>query len=111
MTRAARPRAPAASPTPNHMPTTFLLMAQYGGRAFIPLDEVCRDFFAHLTPEALLRKTAAGDIRLPVVRTDSGSQKTAKGVHLSDLADYLDERRAAAKKDLAQLTGRSLDHV
>jgi hypothetical protein len=28
------------------------------------------------------------------------SQKCAKGVHLMDLADYVDERRAAAEKEL-----------
>ena len=105
MTRTARPKVPATSPTSNHMPTSFLLLAQYGGRAFIPIEEVCRDFFAHLTPDALMRKVTSGDVRLPVMRTDAGSQKTAKGVHLSDLADYLDERRAAAKKEMAQLTG------
>ena len=107
----ARPTVPATSPTPNHLPTSFLLLAQYGGRALIPLDEVCRDFFAHLTPEGLARKASLGEVRLPIVRMDAGSQKSAKGVHLSDLADYLDERRAAAKKDLAQFKGRSFDHA
>jgi hypothetical protein len=31
------------------------------------------------------------------------SQKAAKGVHLTDLAAYLDERRAAAVKECQQL--------
>jgi hypothetical protein len=31
------------------------------------------------------------------------SQKAAKGVHLSDLAAYLDERRAAAIKECEQM--------
>ncbi len=31
--------------------TAFLLMAQYGPRAIIPLEDVCRDYFsATLTP-------------------------------------------------------------
>ena len=29
--------------------TAFLLMAQYGGAAIIPLEVVCRDYFRHLT--------------------------------------------------------------
>jgi hypothetical protein len=32
-------------------PTLFLLMAQYEGRTIIPIEEVCRDFFGHLTVE------------------------------------------------------------
>ena len=107
MTRTARPKVPATSPTPNHLPTSFLLLAQYGGRAFIPIEEVCRDFFAHLTPMKFIRKTVTGEITLPVVRMDN-SMKAARAIHLSDLADYLDERRAAAKKEMAQLTGGKL---
>jgi hypothetical protein len=30
-------------------PTLFLLMAQYNGRTVVPPDQVCRDFFGHLT--------------------------------------------------------------
>src|ERR1035438_8936195 len=55
-------------------PTLFLLMAQYQGRTVIPLDEVCRDFFGHLTVEKLLRKVLRGDIALPIVRIET-SQK------------------------------------
>lgn len=80
-------------------------MAQYGGRAVIPIGEVVKDYFPHLSAEKFLRKTAAGEIHLPVVRIDPGTQKTAKGVHLADLARYIDERRAAALKEARQLAG------
>jgi hypothetical protein len=40
-------------------PTLFLLMAQYNGQTVVPLDQVCRDFFGHLTVEKLLRKCFA----------------------------------------------------
>ena len=90
-----------ASPTLN---TSFLLMAQYSGRAVIPLELVCRDYFSHLDVPKFLRKVASGEIALPVVRIE-GSQKSARGVHLQDLADYLDARRAAALKELRQLRG------
>ncbi|APX23877.1 Pyocin activator protein PrtN [Salipiger profundus] len=33
------------------------------------------------------------------------SQKCAKGVHIDDLAEYLDKRRAAAVKECLQLQG------
>lgn len=77
-------------------------MAQYDGRAIIPLADVCRDYFSHLTPEKLVRKVMTGQIPLPIVHIERG-QKSAKGVHLQDLADYVDKRRAEALKDFAQL--------
>ena len=85
-------------------PTLFLLMAQYGGRTVVPLDQVCRDFFGHLTVEKLLRKALRGDISLPIVRIET-SQKAQRGVHLVDLAAYIDKRRAAAVKECRQLCG------
>ena len=48
--------------------TTFLLMAQYGGKAIIPLEDVRRDYFSHLTLETMHRKLCSGQIALPVVR-------------------------------------------
>jgi len=86
----------------SRLQTMFLLAARYEGRPVVPVAEVCRDFFAPLTLDKFLRKASAGDIALPIVRMES-SQKAAKGVHLSDLADYLDGRRAAAKKELAAI--------
>lgn len=83
--------------------TMFLLMAQYGGRPIVPLDVVCRDFFSHLTVEKLLRKALRGDIALPIVRIEA-SQKAHRGVHIADLAEYIDKRRAAAVKECRQLT-------
>ena len=83
--------------------TSFLLMAQYGGKPIIRLSDVCRDFFSHLTPEKFLRKSSKGEIDLPLVRMES-SQKCAKGIHLNDLAIYLDSRHAAAVKENAILT-------
>jgi Pyocin activator protein PrtN len=78
-------------------PSVFLLMVQYNGRTVVPLDQVCRDFFGHLTVEKLLRRALRGDIVLPIVRIET-SQKAQRGVHLVDLAAYIDKRRAAALK-------------
>ena len=68
----------------------------------IPVETVCRDYFSHLTVDKFVRKVSAGEIRIPLVRMEA-SQKAAKGVHLTDLAVYLDERRAAAVKECQQL--------
>lgn len=85
------------------MNTAFLLMAQYEGRAVIPIETVCRDYFPHLKPEKLVAKISAGEIALPMVRIDPQSQKAAKGVHLTDLAAYIDARVEAARKECRQL--------
>lgn len=82
--------------------TAFLLMAQYNGAAVIPVESVCRDYFSHLDPGKFIRKVGAGEIAIPMVRMEA-SQKAAKGVHLQDLADYLDARRAEALKECRQL--------
>jgi len=84
------------------MKTTFILLAQYDGLAIIPLEFVCRDYFRHLTVEKFLRKVLAGEIDLPVVRMES-SQKSAKGIHINDLAAYLDKQAAMARKEHEQL--------
>jgi hypothetical protein len=84
------------------MKTMMLLMAQYEARAVVPVELVCRDYFAHLTPEKFVRKCSAGEISIPLIRME-GSQKCAKGVHLEDLAIYLDQRRQAAIKEAQQL--------
>lgn len=86
------------------MNTIFLLMAQYDGMTVVPVDVVCRDFFRHLTPEKLIRKISAGEINLPIIRMEN-SQKAARGVHLNDLAIYVDKQREAATKEARQLTG------
>ena len=84
------------------MNTAFLLMAQYNGQAVIPLEMVRRDYFSHLTLAKFLRKVGAGEIDLPILRIEA-SQKSAKGVHLADLAAYLDKRRAAALREAESL--------
>jgi hypothetical protein len=84
------------------MKTAFILMAQYDGKAVVPVETVCRDYFAPLTVEQFLRKTLAGEIGLPVVRMYE-SQKAAKGVHINDLAAYLDKQTDAARKECEQL--------
>lgn len=86
------------------MNTVFLLMAQFGARAVIPLDEVRREYFPHLELDKFLRKLSAGEIPLPVVRIEK-SQKSAKGVYVQDLADYIDHQHAAAIKERNQLCG------
>ena len=84
------------------MKTAFALFAMYDGLPVIPVDRVVADFFAPLTVEQFLRKAGAGEIEIPVVRM-YGSQKAAKGIHVNDLATFLDKQAEAARKELAQI--------
>lgn len=86
------------------MRTVLLLLVQYDATAVVPIDVVCRDYFPHLEVDKLVRKIALGEIALPLVRIEK-SQKSARGVHIQDLADYIDARRAEAHKELEQLRG------
>lgn len=85
------------------MKTAYILLAQYE-TPLIPLDIVCRDFFQHMTPTTFMRKSLAGEIKLPVVRIDDG-QKAARGIMLSDLAQWIDDRRADAVRELEKIHG------
>lgn len=87
------------------MHTVYLLMAQYGAKAIIPIEDACRDYFSHLTPAQFARKVGAGEIDIPMTRIET-SGKAARGIHISDLAAWIDARRAAAQKECDQLHGR-----
>jgi hypothetical protein len=84
--------------------TVFLLMAQFGAKAVIPLEDVRREYFSHLDMISFQRKTVSGEIPLPIVRAEK-SLKSAKGVYIQDLAEFIDTQRAAAVKERDQLCG------
>ncbi len=80
------------------MDTRFLLMARYDALPIIPVEQVRSDFFNHLSLSKFLRKLNERVIALPVVSIEA-SQKSQKGVHIEDLADFLDKRREKALKE------------
>ncbi|RAZ86921.1 pyocin activator PrtN family protein [Cereibacter johrii] len=84
------------------MNTLFLLMARHEGRAVLPPDVVCKEYFAPLTLPVFMRKLNEGEIPLPLVRLDR-SQKGPKVIDIRDLAAYIDQQREAAAKELRQL--------
>nr|WP_246739750.1 pyocin activator PrtN family protein [Martelella sp. HB161492] len=92
----------AADPTAPRPKTIFFLMVQYEGRAVIPIEDICEDYFEHLTPVKFLRKVAMGDLEIPVMQMD-GSQKSQKGVHINDLAEYLDRQHEQALREFSIL--------
>lgn len=88
------------------MNTLFLLMAQYDAQAVIPLDRVCADYM-NLTVEKFKRKCLDGEIDIPIVRLGAESQKAALGIHLRDLADYIDRQRERATVEQKKFMGRA----
>jgi Pyocin activator protein PrtN len=83
--------------------TEELLLSHYK-TPIIPLASVVRDYFSHLNVEKFLKKTLSGEISLPIVRMER-SQKSAKGIHVTDLGAYLDKQTEAARKECRQLSG------
>lgn len=87
------------------MNTLFLLMAQYNSQAVIPIEKVCNDYMK-LTVEKFKLKCSTGEIDIPLTRLGANSQKAALGVHLADLAAYIDRQRKKAEREQNQLMGR-----
>lgn len=80
------------------MKTSLMLMNLYDGKPIIPVNVVAKDYF-NLDTRTFLRKVDDGKILLPIVKMEK-SQKSAKGVHLQDLAEYIDAQRADARRDM-----------
>jgi len=85
------------------MNTALILMVQYNAQAIIPIDKIVKDYFPHLSTDKFVRKVAVGDINIPIIRIEPGTQKSAKGVHIADLVRYIEGRREAAIKEAEQL--------
>jgi hypothetical protein len=67
-------------------------MAQYNSQAVIPVEKVCNNYMK-LTAEKFKLKCSTGEIDIPLTRLGANSQKAALGVHLADLAAYIDRQR------------------
>ncbi|WP_419533338.1 pyocin activator PrtN family protein [Endozoicomonas sp.] len=78
------------------MKTEFGLLAQYE-KVFIPLEDVCRDYF-NIGALKARQMAARGELPIPVMR-GSASQKSPYLVKLDDLASYLDGQYASHRSD------------
>ncbi|MEX7537214.1 pyocin activator PrtN family protein [Providencia rettgeri] len=81
------------------MNTVFLLMAEFE-TSQIPLAVVAEKFL-NLTPSYADRQAALGKLPFPTYRDDS--QKAPRMVHISDLAEWIDQQRNLAKQEIKQL--------
>lgn len=82
------------------MNTTFLLMAEFE-TAVIPLSLISEKFLG-LRPSTAEQKAAEGKLSLPTFRVGD-TQKAPRMVHISDLAELIDRRRAEAKTGLLRV--------
>jgi pyocin activator protein PrtN len=83
------------------METIWMLAAMYTGKPVVPLEQIRSDFFSNMSLPALIRKTESGELNLPVARMGR-SQKSARVVHLVDLAEFLDKRIQLARNEVKQ---------
>jgi len=58
------------------MKTAFLLMHSEG-KAVIPVEQVCQDYFSHLRVNELIQKLTVGEIPIPLARMEA-SRRCAK---------------------------------
>lgn len=77
------------------MNTYFGLLAEFDGRAEIPLEEVAPRYFGLNARTASIRAGAQA-LPVPVYRAGD-SQKSPWLVSAVDLAQYIDEKRAEAR--------------
>jgi hypothetical protein len=75
--------------------TYFALMAEFGAGQ-VELGRVCEKYFGLIASAA---KTKAAMHQLPVPAFRGASQKSPWLISIADLAEHLDERREAARKD------------
>lgn len=88
------------------MNTLFLLMAQHDGQAVIPLFSIGEDYMG-LTVEKFKHKCLSGEIDIPIIRLGANRQKAALGVHIKDLAEYIDRQREKARQEHQKLMERA----
>jgi len=80
--------------------TLSLLKEQYKGAVIIPVEQVCKDYFWHLSPAKFVLKARRGEIPLALVPILASSQKAARGVHIRDLAEHIDKQHERAKREI-----------
>lgn len=87
------------------MKTLFLLLAEFDGRADIPLEDVAKKYLDLSYAEAS-RRAARCELPFPAYRP-GGTQKSPWLVRLSDLAEWLDQQAEKARKEWGKVNGRA----
>ena len=75
--------------------TMYLLMAEYGARTLIPLEELCNEALGMCVNTAK-RRAKANELPFAVVKLND-SQKAPYLVHIHDLAAFIENKCSAAR--------------
>ncbi|WP_440517396.1 pyocin activator PrtN family protein [Serratia sarumanii] len=78
----------------------FLLMAEFE-TSDIPLEKIAEKYLG-ISIELANKRANAGKLPIPSFRAVD-SNKAPRLVHVKDLADYLDQRTAAAREEFKQV--------
>lgn len=78
------------------MNTAFALLARFESPT-VPLEDICEEFFG-LRRDKAYQHASMQSLPVPTFRA-SDSQKAPRLVHVDDLARYLDDQRAKARKE------------
>lgn len=78
------------------MNTTFALLARFETPT-VKLEDICEDFFG-LGREKAYKRAALNELPVPTFRA-AESQRAPRLVHVDDLARYIDEQRAKARRE------------
>ncbi|WP_367599280.1 pyocin activator PrtN family protein [Pseudomonas fulva] len=82
--------------------SSWLGQREYSGTPVISLEQVLADYITHLMRLISQRKVLPREIRLPIIRLEL-SQKSARGLHIADLALQMEQQRGVARRECAQL--------
>lgn len=82
------------------MKTSFMLLAQYE-QAIIPLTDICDTYYGCLH-RTVMNKAKSGQLPIAVFKLVE-SAKAPYYVHVIDLADFIEEQREIAKKELIKV--------
>ncbi len=85
------------------MNTMFLLMAEFN-TATIPLSVIAEKYLG-MRPSTADAKANAGALPITTFRIGN-TQKAPRIVHVKDLADYIDNKRLEASKEMAILLNK-----
>jgi hypothetical protein len=83
-------------------PTLFMLMGEFDSRPAVPLEECLH--YVGLTKTEANRAITDGKLQLPTFRMRD-SQKAPRMVHLSDLAEFIDNHWQPAKQTYNKVKG------
>ncbi|MCV6590562.1 MAG: pyocin activator PrtN family protein [Marinobacterium sp.] len=83
--------------------TLWMIMAQFGGQAVIPLD-ACKEMLGYKTLPEANKAECAGTLPVPAFKLREGN-RVPRMIHAADLAAYIDAQHAKATASWRAING------